>query len=99
VILNGSIAASQGFPGFTVYSVTKAAVRSFARTWTTDLAARRIRVNTLALWTILTPILLGQAGMSDDQVEGLRAPVRSENAARSQWQPGRNCVSARVSCV
>jgi NAD(P)-dependent dehydrogenase (short-subunit alcohol dehydrogenase family) len=70
VILNGSIAASKGFPAFTVYSATKAAIRSFARTWTTDLGPRKIRVNTLAPGTIVTPILSEQAGMSTEEVDG-----------------------------
>ena len=73
IILNGSIAASRGMPAFTVYSATKAAIRSFARTWTTDLSARRIRVNTLSPGTILTPILSEQAGLSDEQVEAFFA--------------------------
>ncbi len=73
IILNGSIAASLGMPAFTVYSATKAAIRSFARTWTTDLAARRIRVNTLAPGTIITPIMTEQAGFSPEQVEGFYA--------------------------
>lgn len=70
IILNGSIAASLGMPAFTVYSATKAAIRSFARTWTTDLSARRIRVNTLAPGTIITPIMTEQAGFTTEQVEG-----------------------------
>ena len=45
VILNASIVASKGFSSNSVYSATKAAVRSFARTWTTDLKDRHIRVN------------------------------------------------------
>src|ERR1700730_16880389 len=45
IILNASIVASKGFPEWSVYSATKTAVRSFARTWTTDLKERRIRVN------------------------------------------------------
>src|SRR2546422_791993 len=45
IILNASIVASKGLPTNSVYSATKAAVRSFARTWTTDLKDRRIRVN------------------------------------------------------
>src|SRR6201982_3905534 len=45
IILNASIVASKGLSSNSVYSATKAAVRSFARTWTTDLKARRIRVN------------------------------------------------------
>lgn len=48
VILNASIVGSKGLPANSVYSATKAAVRSFARTWTTDLKARRIRVNVVS---------------------------------------------------
>jgi len=44
IILNASVVASKGSPDWSVYSATKAAVRSFARTWTTDLKTRRIRV-------------------------------------------------------
>jgi len=48
IILNASIVASKGLPAWSVYSASKAAVRSFARTWTTDLKARRIRVNAVS---------------------------------------------------
>ena len=48
IILNASIVASKGLAANSVYSATKAAVRSFARTWTTDLKARRIRVNAVS---------------------------------------------------
>ena len=48
VILNASIVGSKGLAGWSVYSATKAAVRSFARTWTTDLKDRRIRVNAVS---------------------------------------------------
>jgi NAD(P)-dependent dehydrogenase (short-subunit alcohol dehydrogenase family) len=48
IILNASIVASKGLPEWSVYSATKAAVRSFARTWATDLKARRIRVNAVS---------------------------------------------------
>jgi NAD(P)-dependent dehydrogenase (short-subunit alcohol dehydrogenase family) len=48
IILNASIVASKGFPEWSVYSATKAAVRSFARTWATDLKDRRIRVNAVS---------------------------------------------------
>jgi NAD(P)-dependent dehydrogenase (short-subunit alcohol dehydrogenase family) len=48
IILNASIVASKGLPSRSVYSATKAAVRSFARTWTTDLKHRRIRVNAIS---------------------------------------------------
>ena len=59
IILNASIAASKGVPAFGVYNASKAAVRSFARTWTVDLKERGIRVNALSPGTIDTPILDG----------------------------------------
>ena len=57
IFMNGSIASIKGFPAFSVYSATKAAVRSFARTWLVDLKERNIRVNILSPGTIDTPIL------------------------------------------
>ena len=59
VILNASIVASKGLAANCVYSATKAAIRSFARTWTTDLKDRRIRVNAVSPGSIDTP------GLSD----------------------------------
>lgn len=47
--------ANKGFPDWSLYSATKAAVRSFARTWTTDLKDRRIRVNAIGPGFIDTP--------------------------------------------
>jgi NAD(P)-dependent dehydrogenase (short-subunit alcohol dehydrogenase family) len=55
VILNASIVGSKGLSSHSVYSATKAAVRSFARTWTTDLKDRHIRVNTVSPGTTDTP--------------------------------------------
>jgi NAD(P)-dependent dehydrogenase (short-subunit alcohol dehydrogenase family) len=55
IILNASIVASKGLSANSVYSATKAAVRSFARTWTTDLKDRRIRVNAVSPGAIDTP--------------------------------------------
>ncbi len=55
IILNASIVASKGLPEWSVYSATKAAVRSFARTWTTDLKDRRIRVNAVSPGLTDTP--------------------------------------------
>jgi NAD(P)-dependent dehydrogenase (short-subunit alcohol dehydrogenase family) len=55
IILNASIVGSKGLPANSVYSATKAAVRSFARTWTTDLKERRIRVNAVSPGSIDTP--------------------------------------------
>jgi NAD(P)-dependent dehydrogenase (short-subunit alcohol dehydrogenase family) len=56
VILTASIATVKGFSGISVYSTTKAAVRSFARTWTNELRERRIRVNAISPGHIDTPI-------------------------------------------
>jgi NAD(P)-dependent dehydrogenase (short-subunit alcohol dehydrogenase family) len=67
IILNASIVASKGLSSNSVYSATKAAIRSFARTWTTDLKDRRIRVNAISPGTIDTPglndlLASGEAG-------------------------------------
>ncbi len=59
IIMNGSIAGVKGFPNTSIYSASKAAVRSFARTWTVELKDRKIRVNVLSPGTIDTPILDG----------------------------------------
>lgn len=56
IILTGSIASIKGFPNISVYSATKAAVRSFARTWSNELRERHIRVNVLSPGHIDTPI-------------------------------------------
>jgi len=70
IILNASVAGSKGMPAFSVYSATKAAVRSFARSWTTDLKGRGIRVNVISPGPIKTPILEGLAH-SEDQKQGI----------------------------
>jgi NAD(P)-dependent dehydrogenase (short-subunit alcohol dehydrogenase family) len=58
IILNSSIAGVKGFPGTTVYSASKAAIRSFARTWTAELKGK-IRVNVISPGTIDTAIFDG----------------------------------------
>jgi NAD(P)-dependent dehydrogenase (short-subunit alcohol dehydrogenase family) len=55
IILNASVVGSKGLPMNSIYSATKAAIRSFARTWTTDLKHRRIRVNAVSPGSIETP--------------------------------------------
>jgi NAD(P)-dependent dehydrogenase (short-subunit alcohol dehydrogenase family) len=61
IILVGSTAGYMGFPGYTTYSATKAALRSFARTWTAEFKDRGIRVNNLSPGPIDTPIIDSQA--------------------------------------
>jgi NAD(P)-dependent dehydrogenase (short-subunit alcohol dehydrogenase family) len=68
IIMNGSIAGIKGIPGLGVYSASKAALRSFARTWTVDLKDRDIRVNVLSPGTIDTPILDGLPKEMIDQL-------------------------------
>jgi NAD(P)-dependent dehydrogenase (short-subunit alcohol dehydrogenase family) len=73
IILTGSVVGSKGFEAASIYSATKAAVRSFARTLTTDLKARKIRVNLLSPGPIQTPGL--DAFASDDVKNILKASV------------------------
>ncbi|MDP2902051.1 MAG: glucose 1-dehydrogenase [Methylovulum sp.] len=68
IILNSSVANTAGLEGFGVYSATKAAVRSFARTWTAELKARKIRVNVVSPGLIETPIF-ATMGLSEAQID------------------------------
>jgi NAD(P)-dependent dehydrogenase (short-subunit alcohol dehydrogenase family) len=60
IILNGSVASVKGTPAFGVYGATKAALRSFVRTWTSDLKDRHIRSNVVSPGPTDTPIVDGQ---------------------------------------
>jgi NAD(P)-dependent dehydrogenase (short-subunit alcohol dehydrogenase family) len=71
IIMNGSIATIKGIASLGVYSASKAALRSFARTWTVDLKDRKIRVNVLSPGTIDTPILEGLPKEMIDQMVSL----------------------------
>jgi NAD(P)-dependent dehydrogenase (short-subunit alcohol dehydrogenase family) len=73
IILNASVAASKGFEATSVYSATKAAIRSFARTWTADLKQRKIRVNTISPGRIDTPIFNGV--LNEEQTKQFNATV------------------------
>ncbi len=68
IILNASIASIKGAPAFSVYSATKAAIRSFARSWTLDLKSRKIRVNAVSPGSTNTPGLSG-LGQTEEQIE------------------------------
>ena len=77
IILNASAAAYKGTTAFSVYSASKAAMRSFARTWTVDLKHRNIRVNALSPGPIDTPGIdvLAQNEEHDKQLKRLITTV------------------------
>jgi NAD(P)-dependent dehydrogenase (short-subunit alcohol dehydrogenase family) len=68
IVLNASITADMGLPGFAVYAATKAAVRSLARSWTTDLKGRNIRVNSISPGVVPTEGYSHEQKMSPDQI-------------------------------
>ena len=71
IILNASIAASKGIEASSVYNATKAAIRSFVRTWTVELKQRKIRVNAISPGMIDTP---GLDGLAENQEELAKYP-------------------------
>jgi NAD(P)-dependent dehydrogenase (short-subunit alcohol dehydrogenase family) len=68
IVITGSIASIQGIPAFSVYAATKAALRSFARSWATDLKGRDIRVNVVSPGVIVTPAYKTELKMNDEQI-------------------------------
>jgi len=73
IILNGSVASVKGTAAFGVYAASKAAIRSFVRTWTTDLKERGIRSNVVSPGPINTPLVSRQ---SAEVMGGLCPPSR-----------------------
>ena len=69
IVLNASIVSITGSPAFSVYSATKAAVRSFARTWAVDLKDRKIRVNAISPGIVPTPGYNTSLGLTQEQVD------------------------------
>jgi NAD(P)-dependent dehydrogenase (short-subunit alcohol dehydrogenase family) len=74
IILNASIAASKGIEASSIYNATKAAIRSFARSWTVDLKHRKIRVNAISPGPIDTPGLRNLV-KTDGLLEQIKAMV------------------------
>lgn len=77
IILNASVAAQKGMEAFSVYCATKAAVRSFARSWTIELKGRNIRVNSISPGPIETPIF-GKMGLSEAQMQDFGSHVLAQ---------------------
>lgn len=77
IVLNASIVSVKGMPAFGVYSATKAAVRSFARTWTNELKDRKIRVNVVSPGPIDTPGVDGLA-KDEEHAKQLKAGLASQ---------------------
>jgi NAD(P)-dependent dehydrogenase (short-subunit alcohol dehydrogenase family) len=77
IVLNASAGSGKGIPAFGVYCATKAAVRSFARTWTNDLKDRKIRVNVVSPGPVDTPAVDALAG-DPEQAKQMRAAVASQ---------------------
>ena len=75
VILAGSVAGSLGIGALSVYSATKAAIRSFARTWTTDLKSRGIRVNVVSPGMVLTPAMQAYLQTNASAEEGFKQMI------------------------
>ncbi|HYO81406.1 MAG TPA: SDR family oxidoreductase [Bryobacteraceae bacterium] len=75
IVMNGSMVSVQGVSAFGVYAASKAAIRSFARTWSIDLKTRQIRVNVVSPGTIITPGYKTELGLTDEQIEQMKAQV------------------------
>ncbi len=86
IVLNSSVANTRGTPGFGVYGATKAAVRSFARSWTAELKDRKIRVNVVSPGPIETPIY-EKMGLSKQQIQDIAAQFASETPLGRFGQP------------
>ena len=81
IILNGSIAHLKGMPGLSVYAGSKAALRSFARSWVVELAERNIRVNILSPGPIATAIF---ANLPAEAKENFRSAIPRKELGRSE---------------
>jgi NAD(P)-dependent dehydrogenase (short-subunit alcohol dehydrogenase family) len=85
IILNASMVSSKGTPAFSVYSASKAAIRSFARTWAVDLKDRKVRVNAISPGIVPTPGYTNSLGMTPQQIDDY---VQSSIAGIPLGRPG-----------
>ena len=84
VVLAGSGAGSKGLANLSVYSATKAAIRSLARTWTTDLKSRGIRVNVVSPGMALTPAMEAYLGKNVGAEEWMQQTIPFGRLARTE---------------
>jgi NAD(P)-dependent dehydrogenase (short-subunit alcohol dehydrogenase family) len=78
IVLNSSVSNIMGLPGFSAYAASKAAVRSFSRSWTLELKDRNIRVNTISPGPTETPALATTTGLTPEQAEQAAAQFTSQ---------------------
>jgi NAD(P)-dependent dehydrogenase (short-subunit alcohol dehydrogenase family) len=72
IVINGSMVSVKGMAAFSVYAATKAALRSFARTWSVDLKGSGIRINVVSPGTVITP---GYSALGDAQIDQIKKGV------------------------
>jgi NAD(P)-dependent dehydrogenase (short-subunit alcohol dehydrogenase family) len=75
IVITGSISSVQGMPAFGLYAATKAALRSFARSFAADLKGRDIRINVVAPGAVVTPAYKTELRMTDEQIESYRQEI------------------------
>jgi NAD(P)-dependent dehydrogenase (short-subunit alcohol dehydrogenase family) len=73
IVINGSMVSVKGIAGLSTLAASKAALRSFARTWPVELKGRNIRVNVISPGTVITPGYKTQFGLSDGQIEHMKS--------------------------
>jgi NAD(P)-dependent dehydrogenase (short-subunit alcohol dehydrogenase family) len=93
IILNGSVASVKGTPAFGVYGATKAALRPFVRTWTSDLRDRHIRSNVVSPGPTDTPIVDGQP---EDSIARIVSTIPMGRMGEPMKLPRRHCFWRRM---
>jgi NAD(P)-dependent dehydrogenase (short-subunit alcohol dehydrogenase family) len=87
IVLTASICSSNGMEGLSLYNASKAAVRSFARTWANELKGRKIRANVLSPGFTRTPLMDNGLGMSESDIAELRKHVEQITPLGYMAQP------------
>ena len=87
IVINASMVSIKGIPAFGVYAATKAALRSFARTWSMDLKGRNIRVNVVSPGTVVTPAYKSELGLNDDQIAEMANQLTSSSPSGRPGTP------------